>query len=136
MEPKRSFKEKEQFKKKMSGLSKRMLLQPLLQMNYGMNLKTDANSFPCSTRPNKSPSSWRLLKCGKCGWNEYRLVRFNKNRYRVYRCSANKNKGTCTSKQYKAHQLEELFKKDYPIYVNHLAFHYILHYLYRKDKQT
>lgn len=78
-----------------------------------------------------------LLKCGKCGsgmsigWSGS-----TKNRYRVYRCSANKNKGTCTSKQYKAHQLEELFKKGYPIYVNRLAFHYILHYLYRKDKQT
>ena len=53
-----------------------------------------------------------LLKCGKCGsgmsigWSGS-----TKNRYRVYRCSANKNKGTCTSKQYKAHQLEELFKK-------------------------
>ena len=53
-----------------------------------------------------------LLKCGKCGsgmsigWSGS-----TKNRYRVYRCSANKNKGTCTSKQYKAHQLENFSKR-------------------------
>lgn len=30
-------------------------------------------------------------------------------RYRVYRCSTNKNKGTCTSKQYKADEVESWF---------------------------
>ena len=53
-----------------------------------------------------------LLKCGKCGsgmsigWSGSA-----KKRYRVYRCSANKNKGTCTSKQYKAEDVETWFKE-------------------------
>jgi site-specific DNA recombinase len=52
-----------------------------------------------------------LLKCGRCGsgmsigWSGS-----SKNRYRVYRCSANKNKGTCTSKQYRADDVELWFK--------------------------
>jgi site-specific DNA recombinase len=52
-----------------------------------------------------------LLKCGNCGsgmsigWSGS-----PKNRYRVYRCSANKNKGTCTSKQYRADEVEAWFK--------------------------
>ncbi|OEF99158.1 resolvase [Vulcanibacillus modesticaldus] len=53
-----------------------------------------------------------LLKCGNCGsgmsigWSGSK-----NNRYRVYRCSANKNKGTCTSKQYKANEVETWFKQ-------------------------
>jgi site-specific DNA recombinase len=53
-----------------------------------------------------------LLKCGQCGsgmsigWSGS-----TNNRYRVYRCSANKNKGTCTSKQYKADEVETWFKQ-------------------------
>lgn len=53
-----------------------------------------------------------LLKCGNCGsgmsigWSGSK-----KNRYRVYRCSANKNKGTCTSKQYRADDVEAWFKE-------------------------
>lgn len=53
-----------------------------------------------------------LLKCGNCGsgmsigWSGSA-----RNRYRVYRCSANKNKGTCTSKQYKADEVESWFKE-------------------------
>lgn len=52
-----------------------------------------------------------LLKCGKCGagmsigWSGW------PNRFRVYRCSANKNKGTCTSKQYRADDVEGWFKQ-------------------------
>jgi site-specific DNA recombinase len=51
-----------------------------------------------------------LLKCGNCGsgmsigWSGSK-----NNRYRVYRCSANKNKGTCTSKQYRANDVEAWF---------------------------
>ncbi|QOR67286.1 recombinase family protein [Cytobacillus suaedae] len=53
-----------------------------------------------------------LLKCGNCGsgmsigWSGSK-----NNRYRVYRCSANKNKGTCTSKQYRADSVEQWFKE-------------------------
>ncbi|QOY36498.1 recombinase family protein [Anaerobacillus isosaccharinicus] len=53
-----------------------------------------------------------ILKCGKCGasmsigWSGSK-----NNRYRVYRCSANKNKGTCTSKQYRANEVEDWFKQ-------------------------
>lgn len=52
-----------------------------------------------------------LLKCGRCGaamtigWMGPR-----NNRRRVYRCSGNKNKGTCTSKTYNASDVEEWFK--------------------------
>lgn len=55
-----------------------------------------------------------LVKCGKCGsglsigWSGS-----PNNRYRVYRCSANKNKGTCTSKQYRAETIEALFKEHF-----------------------
>ncbi len=53
-----------------------------------------------------------ILKCGRCGagmsisWSGPKT-----NRKRVYRCSANKNKGTCTSKPYKANDVEEWFKQ-------------------------
>mgnify|MGYP001212035701 CR=1 FL=1 len=53
-----------------------------------------------------------LLKCGNCGSGM--SIGFSgspKNRYRVYRCSANKNKGTCTSKQYRADETEKRFKE-------------------------
>lgn len=51
-----------------------------------------------------------LLKCGHCGvgmsigWSGSR-----NRRYRVYRCSANKNHGTCTSRQYRADEIESSF---------------------------
>ncbi|MCJ8013384.1 recombinase family protein [Paenibacillus sp. KQZ6P-2] len=53
-----------------------------------------------------------LLRCGKCGSGM--SIGFSgspSKRYRVYRCSANKNKGTCTSKQYRADSVEEWFKE-------------------------
>lgn len=53
-----------------------------------------------------------LLKCGKCGSAMSIGWSGSKNsRYRVYRCSANKNKGTCTSKQYRADKVEDWFKQ-------------------------
>jgi len=51
-----------------------------------------------------------LLKCGNCGSGMSIGWSGSKNkRYRVYRCSANKNKGTCTSKQYRANDVEAWF---------------------------
>ncbi|WP_256760899.1 recombinase family protein [Cohnella sp. WQ 127256] len=53
-----------------------------------------------------------MLKCGNCGSGM--SIGFSgslNKRYRVYRCSANKNKGTCTSKQYRADRVEEWFKE-------------------------
>ncbi|MFZ3579413.1 recombinase family protein [Virgibacillus sp. DJP39] len=53
-----------------------------------------------------------FLKCGRCGagmsisWHGPQT-----NRRRVYRCSANKNKGTCTSKYYPAQDVEDWFKQ-------------------------
>ncbi|MBS4171815.1 recombinase family protein [Bacillus sp. FJAT-49736] len=53
-----------------------------------------------------------ILKCGLCGagmsisWSGSK-----NNRKRVYRCSANKNKGTCTSKSYNASDVEHWFKQ-------------------------
>lgn len=53
-----------------------------------------------------------LLKCGNCGAGmSIGYAGSIKNRYRVYRCSANKNKGTCTSKQYRAEDVENTFKQ-------------------------
>jgi site-specific DNA recombinase len=52
-----------------------------------------------------------ILKCGNCGGGmSISWSGSTKNRYRVYRCSNNKNKGTCTSKQYRADEIESLFK--------------------------
>lgn len=53
-----------------------------------------------------------MLRCGNCGSGM--SIGFSGSpgkRYRVYRCSANKNKGTCTSKQYRADFVEEWFKE-------------------------
>ncbi|QAY65035.1 recombinase family protein [Paenibacillus protaetiae] len=53
-----------------------------------------------------------MLRCGKCGSGM--SIGFSgslNKRYRVYRCSANKNKGTCTSKQYRADEVEAWFKE-------------------------
>ncbi|MDQ0482695.1 recombinase family protein [Guptibacillus hwajinpoensis] len=53
-----------------------------------------------------------LLKCGKCeasmviGWSGSK-----NNRYRVYRCSTSKNKGTCNMKQFRADDVEAWFKQ-------------------------
>lgn len=53
-----------------------------------------------------------LLKCGQCGYGMSAAYAGPKHkRYRVYRCSANKNKGMCTSKQYKADEVEAWFKE-------------------------
>ncbi|MGE7604035.1 recombinase family protein [Peribacillus sp. NPDC097675] len=72
-----------------------------------------ANKMQMAPRAQTSPHLLGgLLKCGKCGsgmsigWSGS-----VKRRYRVYRCSANKNKGTCTSKQYKAEDVETWFKE-------------------------
>lgn len=51
-----------------------------------------------------------LVKCGRCGSGM--SIGYSgsvKNRYRVYRCSANKNKGKCISKQYRADEVEAWF---------------------------
>ncbi|AIQ34706.1 resolvase [Paenibacillus sp. FSL R5-0345] len=53
-----------------------------------------------------------MLRCGNCGSGM--SIGFSGSlarRYRVYRCSANKNKGTCMSKQYRADSVEEWFKE-------------------------
>lgn len=53
-----------------------------------------------------------LLRCGNCGSGMSIGFSGSPNkRYRVYRCSANKNNGTCTSKQYRADVVEGWFKE-------------------------
>ncbi|OAS21399.1 recombinase family protein [Paenibacillus oryzisoli] len=53
-----------------------------------------------------------LLKCGHCGYGMSVSNSGSKDRrYRVYRCSANKNKGMCISKQYRADEVEAWFKE-------------------------
>lgn len=52
-----------------------------------------------------------ILKCGRCGAGmSISWTGSETKRKRVYRCSANKNKGTCTSKPYKANDVEAWFK--------------------------
>lgn len=53
-----------------------------------------------------------LLKCGKCGAAmSISWLGSTTKRRRVYRCSANKNKGTCTSKSFDATDVENWFKQ-------------------------
>src|SRR5690606_10892212 len=53
-----------------------------------------------------------ILKCGNCGAGmSIGYAGSAKQRYRVYRCSANKNKGTCRSKQFRADEVEITFKQ-------------------------
>lgn len=53
-----------------------------------------------------------MLRCGNCGSGmSIGFSGSSNKRYRVYRCSANKNKGTCTSKQYRADEVEAWFKE-------------------------
>lgn len=53
-----------------------------------------------------------LLKCGNCGSSmSIGYSGAGPRRYRVYRCSANKNKGVCTAKQYRAEEVEQSFKQ-------------------------
>jgi site-specific DNA recombinase len=52
-----------------------------------------------------------ILKCGLCGSGmSYDRAGSRDNKYGVYRCSANKNKGTCSGKVYRSLELEKLFK--------------------------
>ncbi|WP_108671832.1 recombinase family protein [Peribacillus acanthi] len=71
------------------------------------------NKKPMASRAQSSPHLLGgLLKCGKCGGGMSISWSGSKNkRFRVYRCSNNKNKGTCTSKQYRANEVEEWFKQ-------------------------
>src|SRR5690554_1246649 len=72
-----------------------------------------------ANNPGKSPQSISsphllggIIRCGKCGYAMSASYSGSKNnRYRIYRCSANKNKGTCISKQYKAELVEQWLKK-------------------------
>lgn len=70
------------------------------------------NVPPISPRAQTSPHLLGgLLKCGNCGSGmSIGYAGSANNKYRVYRCSANKNKGTCTSKQYRADHVEKMFK--------------------------
>jgi site-specific DNA recombinase len=77
------------------------------------NVQKRVNTKQMAPRAQTSPHLLGgLLKCGKCGggmsigWSGSK-----NNRYRVYRCSNNKNKGTCSSKQYKADEVEAWFKQ-------------------------
>jgi site-specific DNA recombinase len=64
--------------------------------------------------PSRSQSSVHLLsgllKCRLCGSGmSYDRAGSKNNPYGVYRCSANKNKGTCSGKTFKAIELEQEF---------------------------
>lgn len=85
-------------------------LPAIIDKNIWERVQTKMNK-PGFARAQTSPHLLGgILKCGNCGsgvsigWSGSR-----DRRYRVYRCSANKNKGTCTSKQYKADEVESWF---------------------------
>ncbi|OME55214.1 recombinase family protein [Paenibacillus odorifer] len=86
-------------------------LPTIIDKNTWEKVQTKMNRPSIAPRAQTSPHLLGgILKCGNCGsgmsigWSGSR-----DRRYRVYRCSANKNKGTCTSKQYKADEVESWF---------------------------
>lgn len=86
-------------------------LPAIIDKNTWERVQTKMNRPSIAPRAQTSPHLLGgILKCGNCGsgmsigWSGSR-----DRRYRVYRCSANKNKGTCTSKQYKADEVESWF---------------------------
>lgn len=83
----------------------------IIEKDTWEQVQTRLNQKPIASRAKTSPHLLGgLVKCCLCGsgmsigWSGSP----NK-RYRVYRCSANKNKGTCVSKQYKANDVEKWF---------------------------
>ncbi len=90
-------------------------LSAIIEKNVWDAVQKKVNSKQIAPRAKTSPHLLGgILKCGKCGkgmsigWSGSK-----NNRYRVYRCSANKNKGTCTSKQYRADEVEDWFKQGF-----------------------
>ncbi|MEK3763300.1 recombinase family protein [Paenibacillus sp. FSL P4-0338] len=86
-------------------------LPAIIDKNIWERVQTKMNRSDIAPRAQTSPHLLGgILKCGNCGsgmsigWSGSR-----NRRYRVYRCSENKNKGTCTSKQYKADEVESWF---------------------------
>ncbi|HDR7854653.1 recombinase family protein [Bacillus paranthracis] len=105
-------KKKEQLKQKEEWIIKENVVPSIVTEDVWHTAEKRMQQTSLSPRSQTSPHLLGgLLKCGKCGsgmsigWSGSK-----NNRYRVYRCSANKNKGTCTSKQYRSEKLEELFK--------------------------
>lgn len=73
--------------------------------------KTQERSLPSRSQRSSYLLSG-LLKCGLCGGGMSHDSAGSKNsKYGVYRCSANKNKGTCSGKVYRAKELEQLVKE-------------------------
>lgn len=75
--------------------------------------------------PSRAQSSTHLLsgllKCPKCGSGmSVSTSGSRKNPYKAYRCSAHKNKGGCTGKQYKLDEMHTLFKKGLEDLLTHL----------------
>jgi site-specific DNA recombinase len=67
-----------------------------------------------------------ILKCGLCGSGmSYDRAGSKNNKYGVYRCSANKNKGTCSGKVYRSLELEQLFKESLSQLSKDFRFEYI-----------
>ncbi|MGM0807377.1 MAG: recombinase family protein [Bacillota bacterium] len=72
--------------------------------------KTQQKSLPSRAQRSTHLLSG-ILKCGSCGSGmSYDRAGSKNSKYGVYRCSANKNKGTCSGKVYRSSELEELFK--------------------------
>lgn len=76
-----------------------------------VNERLQQRSLP--SRSQSSPNLLSgLLKCGNCGSGMSVSPSGSRvNPYKVYRCSAYKNKGTCTGKQYKLEETEKWFKQ-------------------------
>jgi site-specific DNA recombinase len=108
-----SGKKKRQLKEKEEWVILEDALPVIIDKDMWERVQIKMNSKQIASRAKTSPHLLGgLLKCGRCGsgmsigWSGSK-----NNRYRVYRCSANKNKGTCTSKQYRADKVETWFKQ-------------------------
>lgn len=76
-----------------------------------VQIKSQERSLPSRSQRSSYLLSG-LLKCGLCGGGMSHDRAGSKNsKYGVYRCSANKNKGTCSGKVYRANELEQFFKE-------------------------
>lgn len=88
-------------------------IPPIVSQDQWHRAERKMNAVSIAPRAKSSPHLLGgLLRCGNCGSGMSIGYAGSVNKkYRVYRCSANKNKGTCTSKQYRADHVEAMFKE-------------------------
>jgi site-specific DNA recombinase len=87
--------------------------EPIIDPETWEDVQKKANQKRLPTRVQRNTHLLSgILKCGLCGSGmSYDRAGSRNNKYGVYRCSANKNKGTCSGKVYRSLELEQLFKE-------------------------